>query len=153
MLLIQTKSVRWEWVGLSREKARAFSLGLIMKTPCFPKPKVKEQNRLQYLGRPAAVIHVEQAPRGGAARASLLGPRLIGACARRLPDPRSSLFATLLRVPLILPGYRLRSLHPGWSSWVIWSCSWRRASERMLSRRPSSKRSGAGEGLGAKREI
>lgn len=58
------------WVGISKDRAGTLSLGQIMKTPCFPKPKAREQSCLQGLGFPGAVLHVEQVPcgRGGSRR-------------------------------------------------------------------------------------
>lgn len=115
----------WEWVGLSRERAIA-----------------RKQSRLQGLGRPSAVIHVEQTPHARGLPAQVSWDD--GRSAHAHGASRTALLSlcSVAPVPLILPGDRLQSPHPGWSSWVTWSCSWRRVSERRLSSRRSSKRSG-----------
>ena len=143
------------WVSVSRERAEAFSLGRVTKSPCFPNPKAKDQGRLFSLCCPGAALQALPSGRGKGCPRRSLGIAAVGACARRLADSCPFSSPVLITVHQFLPGGSFRSRRPGWSRWAIWSCSWRRVSVTRLRRLRSCEQSGGwgGEDLGAKREF
>lgn len=89
-------------------------------------------------------MHADE-PHAAGWRAGLQGP---GGKAHAHGAPRTARLSLrgVARGRLTLPGGRSRSPHPGWSSSVAWSGSWRRVSERRRSRRRSSERGAGGPG-------